>query len=65
MSHKRVIVVTGASRGIGRAIAVELADAASVVCINYRAGLDQALATQAAISESPRDAALTKRCLWT
>ncbi len=48
MSDKRVVVVTGASRGIGRAIAVALAEPGSTVVINYNAGSDAAKETAAA-----------------
>lgn len=49
MSEKRVIVVTGASRGIGRAIAVELAEPGHQIVINYRSGAAAARKTAAAI----------------
>jgi 3-oxoacyl-[acyl-carrier protein] reductase len=42
MSEQRVIVVTGASRGIGRAIAVALAEPGCDVVINYHSSPDGA-----------------------
>ena len=42
-------LVTGASRGIGRAIAVELAQAGAAVVIGYRTGKDEAEALAAEI----------------
>jgi 3-oxoacyl-[acyl-carrier protein] reductase len=50
VSEKRVIVVTGASRGIGRAIALELADQGSEIIINYHSGSAAAEETAAAVS---------------
>ena len=64
----RVALVTGASRGIGRAIAVELAAAGAAVGVNYRADADAAAEVVAEISRcrrSGRGAAgrrLERRC---
>ena len=53
----RVALVTGASRGIGRAVAVALAGAGCDVAVNYRARGEEAAETAA------RVAALGRRCV--
>jgi 3-oxoacyl-[acyl-carrier protein] reductase len=49
---KRVALVTGASRGIGRAIALALAEAGAAVAINYRERDEEAGAVAEAIRNS-------------
>ncbi|HOV87421.1 MAG TPA: 3-oxoacyl-[acyl-carrier-protein] reductase [Syntrophobacteraceae bacterium] len=49
MSDKPVIVVTGASRGIGRAVAVELTEPGAVVVVNYHSKTAEAQETAAAV----------------
>jgi 3-oxoacyl-[acyl-carrier protein] reductase len=46
----KTALVTGASRGIGRAIAVELAEAGASVVVGYRSGAEEANALAAEIS---------------
>jgi glucose 1-dehydrogenase len=45
------VLVTGASSGIGQAIAIRFAEEGANVAINYRSGRDQALVTQARVRE--------------
>ena len=52
------VLITGASRGIGRAIAVKLAERRFAVAINYRERTEDALATQRLITDAGGDANL-------
>jgi 3-oxoacyl-[acyl-carrier protein] reductase len=45
LSEQRIIVVTGASRGIGRGIAVEMAGPQNHIIVNYNSGLEAAKQT--------------------
>lgn len=58
MSETRVAVVTGASRGIGRAIAISLAEAGMDVVINFRSGKESAEETARAVENLGRKAYL-------
>lgn len=51
-SAKRTAIVTGASRGIGRGIALALAASGSRVAINYNASADAAQAAADAVTEA-------------
>ncbi len=57
---KGLLLVTGASRGIGAAIARQGAAAGYTVCVNYRADEDGAQAVAAAIEEAGGDAFLAQ-----
>lgn len=48
----KVAIVTGASRGIGRAIALELASRGAAIAINYNKSADAAIAVVAQIEEA-------------
>lgn len=58
MEEGRVAVVTGASRGIGRAIAVSLAEAGMDVVINFRTGREAAEETAEMVESTGRKAYL-------
>src|SRR4051795_5581377 len=52
----KVAVVTGASRGIGRAIALRLARDGALVCINYRSNAGAAQAVVGEVQSSGGEA---------
>ncbi len=56
MAHR--VLITGASRGIGRAIAVELARAGYAVALNYQRRRDEAEKTRALIRDAGGKASL-------
>jgi 3-oxoacyl-[acyl-carrier protein] reductase len=57
---ERVAVVTGASRGIGRAVAVALAASGCDVAVNYRERGDEAAETARLVEERGRKAVVVK-----
>ena len=50
--QNRTALVTGASRGIGKAIALALADAGAAVAVNYRERSDEAEAVAEVIRKN-------------
>ena len=54
----RTVLVTGASRGIGRATAIALAHGGFDLVLHYRSGLDAAKETQATVQAAGRNARL-------
>ena len=50
MTEQKVAVVTGASRGIGKAIAMELARTGALVIVNYNGSREKAEEVKALIS---------------
>lgn len=58
MSETKIAVVTGASRGIGKAIAKKLAGTGATVIINYNGSKDRAEETKREIEEAGGSAAL-------
>lgn len=61
MSDKKIAVVTGASRGIGRAIALELARSGALVVVNYNGSRERAEEVQALI-EAEGGEAVIEQC---
>lgn len=53
---KKVVIVTGASRGIGRAVAVQAASVGYRVCVNYHRSAEAAAAVVSAIEQAGGEA---------
>lgn len=63
MSEKKIAVVTGGARGIGKAIALELAKAGNFVVINYNGSEEKARETKAEI-EQPAARQISCSAMW-
>ena len=63
MSEKKIAVVTGGARGIGKAIALELAKAGNFVVINYNGSEEKARETKAEI-EAAGGQAISCSVMW-
>ena len=61
MTEKKVAVVTGASRGIGRAVALELAGRGNLVVINYNGSAEKAEEVKKEIEAEGGEAAAVRR----
>lgn len=59
MLEGKIALVTGASRGIGRAIAIKLANEGAFVVINYNGSVDKAKETLAMIEEAGNKACIS------
>lgn len=57
-TEKKIAVVTGASRGIGRAVALELAEKGCLVIINYNGSEERAREVQTAILQKGGEASI-------
>ena len=58
MTEKSIAVVTGASRGIGRAVALELAGRGNLTVINYNGSAEKAEAVKKEIEAAGGEPAL-------